>query len=148
MYKYLKENKDGGASNNNDIKDLCEKLDISEEEELTEIKDAEQIRQIFNSISETVIERIENLAGIHSFDNLTLLDKDLNIRYSNHAFNQKRNHLLYAVFGLPIPNDKEEESIYYNKSVIFPGTKWVFLREYTDTDSSKHSNNINNNCFP
>lgn len=87
-------------------------------------------------------ENTENLADIDRFDNLTLLDKDLNIRYSNYALNKKRDHLISAVFGLPVPaddNDNTNDDLsYYEKSVILPGTRWVFLREYNQPDDKNY----------
>ena len=90
-----------------------------------------------SKLSDPQIEQIESFADIHIFSNLTLLDKDLNIRYSNHSIKQKRKHLIAAIFGLPIPkeNNTDDEKEFYEKSVIFPGTKWVFLREYADPDN-------------
>lgn len=132
MRVYLHEN----AANNNEVNDLCEKLNMSEE---NKPKDVE--------LTDADIMNIEKWSGIHSFDNLTLLDKDLNIRYSNNDFNIKRDHILYAVFGLPIPNDKKDEQTYYSKSVVFPGTKWVFLREYADPGSGENSNKIYHNYW-
>ena len=76
----------------------------------------------------TLVERIENAAQLNTLSNLTLLDKNLNIRYGDNFFKEKRNHILAARFGNPVPHGTS--SSYYEQSVIFPGTMWVFMRQY------------------
>ena len=66
-----------------------------------------------------------------------MLDKNLNIRYGDNFFNKKRNHVLAARFGNPIP-DKNTD-VYYEQSVIFPGTMWIFMRQYNE--STNHEQN-------
>ena len=78
--------------------------------------------------NKTLVERIENAAQLNALSNLTLLDKNLNIRYGDNFFKEKRNHILAARFGNPVPQG--DSSKYYEQSVIFPGTMWVFMRQY------------------
>lgn len=82
----------------------------------------------WNNQNKTLIERIESAAQLNTLSNLTLLDKNLNIRYGDNFFKEKRNHILAARFGNPVPNG--DSSSYYEQSVIFPGTMWVFMRQY------------------
>lgn len=78
--------------------------------------------------NKTLIERIESAAQLNALSNLTLLDKNLNIRYGDNFFREKRNHILAARFGNPVPYG--DSISYYEQSVIFPGTMWVFMRQY------------------
>ena len=84
----------------------------------------------------TLIEQIENAGQLHALSNLTLLDKNLNIRYGDRFFNEKRAHILAARFGNPISDCEagDAEHNYYKQSVIFPGTMWVFMRQYHTAD--------------
>lgn len=82
----------------------------------------------WNNQNKTLIESIESAAQLNALSNLTLLDKNLNIRYGDNFFKEKRNHILAARFGNPIPYG--DSSSYYEQSVIFPGTMWVFMRQY------------------
>lgn len=91
-----------------------------------------------------LIEQLEEAANLHEISNLTLLDKKLNTSYKDNPFKQKRAHILAARFGYPVPKKAkvavkdEREDDYYKQSVIFPGTMWVFLREYQASDTSDH----------
>ena len=81
-----------------------------------------------------LIDEIEAAANVNALNNLTLLDKNLNGRYKDYFFDVKRKHILAARFGHPVPGKNGE---FYEKSVIFPGTMWVFLRQYiTDGGAS------------
>ena len=72
----------------------------------------------------------ESAAEVHSIGNLTLVDKKLNIGFSNGNFQAKRNHVLSAMYGEVINNEKS-----YSESVLFPGARWVFMRQWrTDAD--------------
>ncbi len=81
-----------------------------------------------------LIERLEEAAHLHAIGNLTLVDKNLNIRYGDHFFRAKRSSILAARFGQPIPDNPDR---YYKQSVIFPGTMWVFMRQYTDAHDAE-----------
>lgn len=87
---------------------------------LEEIKGTDDIK--------TLVEEIERAAELNVLSNLTLLDKNLNIRYGDNFFNEKRKHILAARFGNPVPHG--DAVGYYEQSVIFPGTMWVFMRQY------------------
>ena len=91
----------------------------------------------WNNPNKLLIEKIENAAQLNALNNLTMLDKNLNIRYGDNFFNKKRNHVLAARFGNPIP-DKNTD-VYYEQSVIFPGTMWIFMRQYNE--STNHEQN-------
>lgn len=90
-----------------------------------------------NKALNNLIEDIEAAAEVNDLSNLTLVDKNLNIRYGDNFFKEKRRHILAAKFGNPINEsnesieNKKENSNYYQQSVIFPGTMWVFMRQYT-----------------
>lgn len=76
----------------------------------------------------------ENAAEVHSIGNLTLVDKQLNIGFSNGSFRDKRNHVLSAMLGEKVAIKTGEKE--YPKSVLFPGARWVFMRQWrTDVDS-------------
>ncbi len=76
----------------------------------------------------------ENAAEVHSIGNLTLVDKQLNIGFSNGSFRDKRNHVLSAMFGETITIKTGEKQ--YDSSLLLPGARWVFLRQWrTDIDS-------------
>lgn len=76
----------------------------------------------------------ENAAEVHSIGNLTLVDKQLNIGFSNGSFKDKRNHVLSAMFGEKVAIKTGEKE--YPTSVLFPGARWVFMRQWrTDVDS-------------
>ena len=85
----------------------------------------------------TLIEQLEDAAKLDDLSNLTLLDKKLNASYKDNFFNEKRKHILAARFGNAIPGAAEKTTAYYKQSVIFPGTMWVFLREYQDDSASQ-----------
>lgn len=95
----------------------------------------------------TLIEQLEEAADLHDISNLTLLDKKLNTSYKDNWFKQKRAHILAARFGYPVPKNaqvtvkEESKDDYYKQSVIFPGTMWVFLREYSDSSDEQSSGN-------
>lgn len=90
--------------------------------------------------NQTLIERIEVAARLHDLSNLTLVDKNLNIRYGDNFFIEKRKQILAARFGNPIEKtEKENDDLYYKQSVIFPGTMWVFMRQYTTGSSDNES---------
>ncbi len=67
---------------------------------------------------------IEKTKKLNSLNNLTLLDKTLNITVSNHSFLEKRHIIIEALRG----KGKLSESI------VFPGTRWVFLREWISNE--------------
>ena len=48
------------------------------------------------------------------------------------TFTEKRKHILAARFGNPV-----KDGCYYEQSVIFPGTMWVFMRQYTNIDPAE-----------
>lgn len=76
-------------------------------------------------IDEMTKEDKENEAGIHELGNLTLVDKKLNIGFSDGDFTEKRSHIISAMYGTSVAaTDKK-----YEYSVLFPGTRWVFLRQ-------------------
>ena len=76
----------------------------------------------------------ENATEVHSIGNLTLVDKHLNTGFSNGSFRDKRNHVLSAMFGEKVSLKTGEKE--YPKSVLFPGARWVFMRQWrTDVDS-------------
>lgn len=111
---------------------LCTVEIIEDEEEKKSLK--EEIESAnWNNQNRTLIERIEASAKLNAISNLTLLDKNLNIRYGDNFFKTKRSHILAARFGYPIPS--LEPDIFYEQSVIFPGTMWIFMRQYTDITS-------------
>jgi hypothetical protein len=68
-------------------------------------------------------------AEIHMLGNLTLIDKQLNIGFSNGTFMTKRNHVISAMRGETVKLDSGADKE-YPTSVLFPGTRWVFLREW------------------
>ena len=89
----------------------------------------------WNNKNNSLIDQIEEAANLNTLSNLTLVDKNLNIRYGDRFFNEKRNNILAARFGQPIhlmaddASDNPDRN-YYKQSVIFPGTMWVFMRQY------------------
>lgn len=85
---------------------------------------------------ERFCEEIKEAAGIDELSNLTLLDKKLNISCRDKFFDGKRNNIIAARFGLNKP-DKQDET--YNQSVIFPGTMWVFMRQYVQNENESVS---------
>ena len=90
---------------------------------------ADEIKKAdWNKQNKALIEKIESAAQLNTLSNLTLLDKNLNIRYGDNFFKEKRNHILAARFGNPVPHGNSSK--YYDQSVIFPGTMWVFMRQY------------------
>lgn len=90
-----------------------------------------------------LIERIEDAAQLNDLSNLTLVDKNLNIRYGDNFFQAKRRHILAAKFGNPINESGKTPKKYYEQSVIFPGTMWVFMRQYTvDAHAGENSNDV------
>ena len=91
----------------------------------------------------TLIEQLEDAAKLDDLSNLTLLDKKLNASYKDNFFNEKRKHILAARFGNAIPGAAEKTTAYYKQSVIFPGTMWVFLREYQDDSASQQQPSAN-----
>ena len=84
-------------------------------------------------------EKYEQEEKIHMIGNLTLIDKQLNIGFSNGWFCQKRKHVLCALFGQEIEM-KDGKKKKYENSVIFPGTRWVFLREFDNENTQKEWN--------
>ncbi len=96
-----------------------------------------------SKMSNTLIEQLEKAAELDDLSNLTLLDASVNRSYKDNPFNIKRAHVLAARFGNAIPkvadatNAVVETKAYYKQSVIFPGTMWVFLREYQDDSASQ-----------
>lgn len=100
-----------------------------------------------------LIEQLEEAAKLNDISNLTLLDKKLNASYKDNFFNEKRKHILAARFGNAIPGtddepkayykQADEPKAYYKQSVIFPGTMWVFLREYQDDSASQQQPSAN-----
>ena len=95
----------------------------------------------WNNQNRGLIERIEDAAQLNDLSNLTLVDKNLNIRYGDNFFQAKRRHILAAKFGNPISESDTTPQKYYQQSVIFPGTMWVFMRQYTlDKHAGENSN--------
>lgn len=92
------------------------------------LKEEIDVVRNWNNRNKVLIERIESAAQLNALSNLTLLDKNLNIRYGDNFFREKRNHILAARFGNPVPHGAACN--YYEQSVIFPGTMWVFMRQY------------------
>lgn len=139
------------------LKNAKEEMSVSDKVPLIE-ELYEKIKDV-KKLTDSQVEQVEELANVHGFSNLTLLDKNLNIRYSNHSLENKRKHLLAALFGLPIPRDdspdnststfetKQEEDKFYEKSVIFPGTRWVFLREYADAENCNYWSNKDKEAY-
>lgn len=96
-----------------------------------------------------IIEQIEDAAQVNSLSNLTLLDKNLNIRYGDNFFIEKKKHILAARFGYSIPGVNSEGNFeeHYKQSVIFPGTMLVFMRQYKTNENvgldDEESKNMN-----
>jgi hypothetical protein len=85
--------------------------------------------------SQSTIDAWENAAEVHSIGNLTLVDKQLNIGFSNGSFREKRNHVLAAMYGESITIKSGEKT--YSSSILLPGARWVFMRQWrTDKDST------------
>ena len=103
-------------------------IEVIEDAEIKSTLEDEINAANWNNQNKTLIERIESAAQLNALSNLTLLDKNLNIRYGDNFFKEKRNHILAARFGNPVPYG--DSSSYYEQSVIFPGTMWVFMRQY------------------
>lgn len=82
------------------------------------------INDIVSEAWQSRYEEIERAADINTIGNLTLVDKKLNIGFSNESFLEKRNHVLCAMFGMKMV-DRD-----YSQSVVFPGARWVFMREW------------------
>ncbi len=68
----------------------------------------------------------ETAAEVHSIGNLTLVDDKLNKGFSNGTFREKRNHVLSAMFGESVTTGEKT----YPHSVLLPGARWVFLRQW------------------
>lgn len=128
---YTKESKKEWAIKTVGIIENDEEREIIEEE----VKSAE-----WGNENRNLIDKIENAARLNDLSNLTLLDKKLNGSYGDKFFIEKRNHILAARFGTPV-FDNHENDRYYNQSVIFPGTMWVFMRQYTLSNSSAAETN-------
>lgn len=104
---------------------------VDEKEPLNDLRE-EVNRANWESQNNSLVERLEEAARLHDLSNLTLLDKKLNASYKDNFFSEKRKHILAARFGYPIPKSIDTGKDYYKQSVIFPGTMWVFLREYQE----------------
>lgn len=79
----------------------------------------------------------ETLDDCNELSNLTLLDKGVNGSYGNSDFQTKRSRIIAAMYGLEYQVQRDDgtqgmQSKVYGKSVILPGTAWVFLRQYAD----------------
>lgn len=88
----------------------------------------------------------ETAAEVHSIGNLTLVDKQLNIGFSNGTFDKKRNHVLAAMRGETVKLDSEKEKS-YGESVLFPGARWVFLRQWRTDVHSELSSSLMTKAF-
>lgn len=109
---------------------------IENDEERGKIQNEVNSADWGNENSRVLVDKIKNAARLDNLSNLTLLDKKLNSSYVDNFFIEKRNHILAARFGTPVFNIKE-----YDQSVIFPGTMWVFMRQYTLNSSSDFEKN-------
>ena len=54
------------------------------------------------------------------------MDDKLNKGFSNGTFREKRNHVLSAMFGESVTTSEKT----YPDSVLLPGARWVFLRQW------------------
>jgi len=89
------------------------------------------IDDIVSAVWQSRYEEIERAADINTIGNLTLVDKKLNIGFSNEGFLEKRNHVLCAMFGMKMV-DRD-----YSESTVFPGARWVFMREWLTGDGER-----------
>lgn len=125
-------------------------IEIVVDEKLRDELKEESSKANWSNKNNSLIRKIEDAAQVNSLSNLTLLDKNLNIRYGDNFFMEKKKHILAARFGYSIPGVKSGTNFgdHYKQSVIFPGTMLVFMRQYktnkdTDLDDSE-SKNMNN----
>lgn len=82
---------------------------------------------------------------IDKISNMALMDSSLNESIGNGNFFEKRDIVLRAMFG---EEKKSEPTKYYDESVLFPGTRCVFLRMWhTDANGKTISNCSNNTPF-
>lgn len=135
---------EGKAANKNDMKrwakGVLEIIKNDSSKEYESLKDRVE-RADWRNQNARLIEDLEEAAKLHNISNLTLLDKKLNTSYKDNMFSIKRAHILAARFGNPVPKSIDAGKDYYKQSVIFPGTMWVFLREYSDPSDNQSSKN-------
>jgi hypothetical protein len=79
---------------------------------------------------------------IDQISNMALIDSSLNESIGNGNFFEKRDIVLRAMLG---ENKKSEPDKYYEESVLFPGTRCVFLRMWHTDDDGKTTYNCDNN---
>ena len=118
-------------------KNCCERFPFGYYKDLIK-KSKIDIEHINPQNAEDTSKDNEKTIKLNSLNNLTLLDKTLNIKVSNYNFLQKRHYILEALRGKGI----------LANSVVFPGTRWVFLREWVANEYSIDTyNNINNEIW-
>lgn len=106
-------------------------------------QEVEKVIESNGELGDKLVDQLKDAAMLDDLSNLTLLDKKLNASYKDNFFNEKRKHILAARFGNAIPGAADETKAYYKQSVIFPGTMWVFLREYQDDSASQQQPSAN-----
>ena len=80
-------------------------------------------------VKNATMEKWAAKAETHVIGNLTLVDHDLNGGFSNGTFVKKRDHVIAAMRGEEVSLDAGGTKS-YDASVLLPGARWVFLREW------------------
>jgi hypothetical protein len=101
-----------------------------------------QLEHIYAQNYKGLQEGLWSKEEIDQISNMALIDSSLNESIGNGNFFEKRDIVLRAMLG---ENKKSEPDKYYEESVLFPGTRCVFLRMWHTDDDGKTTYNCDNN---